>query len=537
MQCSNRTRRERSGRWDARRRWRGVAATCRSSPLDLLAALALEAESRAAELLLEFGVSTARLREVMDSRVWEEPVELEAGASAGEPLPRSAALRLVLSEAMSQARALDRSREVGTEHLLAGLMAFPFPVAELLGSAGLELQSLRDRMTRATAVESGPIPMADDIPPLDLVEAGGGVDLARILDASANRAREGLRVVEDYVRFALDDPGLTRRLKEVRHRLAEAERGLDSCLLIDSRETREDVGTHIMVVSEQVRENPRAVLAANFKRIAEALRSLEEYSKLVDVWIAGRFEVLRYDVYTIEKLTMTAVAAHRSMGEARLMVLLGGLPTLGDLTWIAEEAIAGGADVIQYRDKGIPDRELLQQARELRIVTARARVPMIMNDRPDLARLAGCDGVHLGQDDVTIRDARRIVGASALIGVSTHDREQLDAAVLSSAPATWASRAGLPSSTKEFSSPKRGRPVVRPSGRRIPPACPGSRSAGSTRRERRARPGGGRSHDPLVSSAVVRARARALRPRPRAPDCTDSIPMLRSVARSMRGDG
>ena len=69
--------------------------------------------------------------------------------------------------------------------------------------------------------------MAEEIPPLDLAEAGGGVDLARILDASANRAREGLRVVEDYVRFALDDPGLTRRLKEVRHRLAEAERGLD----------------------------------------------------------------------------------------------------------------------------------------------------------------------------------------------------------------------------------------------------------------------------------------------------------------------
>ena len=390
----------------------------------------------------------------MDSRVWEEPVELEDGpARRGEPLPRSAALRLVLSEAMSQARALDRSREVGTEHLLAGLMAASVPVAELLGSAGLELQSLRDRMTRATAVESGPIPMADDIPPLDLVEAGGGVDLARILDASANRAREGLRVVEDYVRFALDDPGLTRRLKEVRHRLAEAERGLDSCLLIDSRETREDVGTHIMVVSEQVRENPRAVLAANFKRIAEALRSLEEYSKLVDVWIAGRFEVLRYDVYTIEKLTMTAVAAHRSMGEARLMVLLGGLPTLGDLTWIAEEAIAGGADVIQYRDKGIPDRELLRRARELRIVTARARVPMIMNDRPDLARLAACDGVHLGQDDVTIRDARRILGAAANIGASTHDREQLDAAVLSGASYLGVGPV-FPSPTKEFSEPE-----------------------------------------------------------------------------------
>ena len=60
----------------------------------------------------------------------------------------------------------------------------------------------------------------------------------------------------------------------------------------------------------------------DFKRIGEALRSLEEYAKLVDVWLAGRFEVLRYDIYTLEKLTMTAVAAHRVLGDARLMDIL-----------------------------------------------------------------------------------------------------------------------------------------------------------------------------------------------------------------------
>ncbi len=424
-------------------------------PLDLLAALVLEAESRAAGLLEESGVDAGRLWEAIGPGPWEDEAGPwpEGDDEPSQPLPRSAALRLVVSEAANQARSLDRSREVGTEHLLAGLMAASDTVAELLRSAGLELDPLRNRLEKATAVESGPIPMAEDIPPLELAEPGGGMDLARILDASANRAREGLRVVEDYVRFALDDPGLTRRLKEVRHRLAEAERGLNLSLLIAARETRQDIGTHIMTTSEQFRENPRAVLAANFKRIAEALRSLEEYSKLVDVWLAGRFEVLRYDIYTIEKLTMTAVASHRSLGEARLMVLVGGLPTLGDLTWVAEEAIAGGADVIQYRDKGLPDREWLRRARELRIVTARARVPMILNDRPDLARLAGCDGVHLGQEDVSIRDARRILGTASQIGVSTHDREQLDAAVLSGASYLGVGPV-FPSPTKEFSEPE-----------------------------------------------------------------------------------
>ena len=69
--------------------------------------------------------------------------------------------------------------------------------------------------------------------------------------------------------------------------------------------------------------------------------------------------------------------------------------------------------MIQYREKGLADRELLVRARELRILTAQARVPLIMNDRVDLARLASCDGVHLGQDDLSVRDARRDPRADA----------------------------------------------------------------------------------------------------------------------------
>src|SRR5262249_11585254 len=151
-----------------------------------------------------------------------------------------------------------------TEHLLAGLVGASDAAAEVLRSGGLEVQPLSECLAEAAQGESAPIPLAEGVSPLGLAETGGGVDVGRSLDASANRAREGLRVVEDYVRFALDDPGLTRRLKAVRHRLAEAERGLDAVLLINARDTREDVGTHIMTVSEQFRENPRAVLAANF---------------------------------------------------------------------------------------------------------------------------------------------------------------------------------------------------------------------------------------------------------------------------------
>ncbi len=233
-------------------------------PLDLLAALVLESDSQASELLAEFGVETARLWAALSTPAWEAlegtgsafEFELSSGEPPLEPLSLSIRLRAVLNEAALSARGLNRRREVGTEHLLAGLLASSGEAADLLREAGLEYQALFERLVQTTTGDSGPLPPAAEIPPLDLAEPGGGVDLGRILDASANRVREGLRVVEDYVRFVLDDPGLTRRLKEVRHRFAEAERGLDANLLLDSRDTTEDVGTHIMTRSEQLRENP-----------------------------------------------------------------------------------------------------------------------------------------------------------------------------------------------------------------------------------------------------------------------------------------
>ncbi len=110
------------------------------------------------------------------------------------------------------------------------------------------------------------------------------------------------------------------------------------------------------------RESPRAVLTANFKRTAEALRTLEEYGKLYNEWVAGRFEVLRYDVYTLEKLVLTASASHRGLGDARLMVLVGNGRRSARLPGRRRGSRKGGADVIQLREKGLLDREWLTRA-------------------------------------------------------------------------------------------------------------------------------------------------------------------------------
>ncbi len=412
----------------ARARRRGAALI---EPVDLLAALADEPESRAGSILAEHGLDPAAVAPALGLEVETPPDSVaEADEDRAEAPPRSPTLRAALGDAGLRAREFERGRPIGTEHLLLGLLATEGPAGDLLRGAGIGPDLILDVVD---APETGPIAMEADLPAPVLVDPAEAPDLARILDASANRAREGLRVVEDFARFALDDSGLTRRLKEVRHRLADALRGLGPDLLLAGRDTRGDVGTHIMTASEGVRESPRAVLTANFKRTAEALRSLEEYAKLLDPWLAGRFEVLRYDVYTLEKLTLTAAASRRALGHARLYVLVGGLPTLGDLTWVVGEALAGGAQVIQLREKGLPDRIVLERARVLRTLTARAEARLILNDRADLARICGADGVHLGQDDLLARDARGIVGPNALIGRSTHDAAQLDAAILEGA--------------------------------------------------------------------------------------------------------
>jgi thiamine-phosphate pyrophosphorylase len=105
--------------------------------------------------------------------------------------------------------------------------------------------------------------------------------------------------------------------------------------------------------------------------------------------------------------------------------------------------------VLQLRDKNLPDRQLLDRARTLRAITRGTSTLFIMNDRPDLAALSGADGVHVGQDELTVKDARRILGPDGLVGVSTHSVEQARSAVLDGADYIGVGPT-FPSGTKKF---------------------------------------------------------------------------------------
>lgn len=249
--------------------------------------------------------------------------------------------------------------------------------------------------------------------------------LARIIDANANRAREALRVMEDVARFALGDGTLTAQLKSLRHELRAALDALplDRAQLLAGRDTGSDVGVPIKTEAELRRDDVRQVCAAAASRLTEALRSLEESAKALGTGAGTVFEGLRYRSYAADK-ALTLALGSPARGQWRLCVLI--TERLCKRPWreVAELAIEGGADCLQLREKELGDRELLARARAL-VALARARgIAVVVNDRPDIALLAGADGVHLGQADTPLLDARALAGTRLLIGVSTENLDQ-----------------------------------------------------------------------------------------------------------------
>jgi thiamine-phosphate pyrophosphorylase len=273
--------------------------------------------------------------------------------------------------------------------------------------------------------------------------------LLRILDAAANRTREGLRVLEDWARFALDDAHLTACLKQVRHDLAAALAAVPWEQRLAARDTEADVGTAIHTSAEFARENVSEVLTANFLRVQEGLRSLEEFGKVLDPVIGQKIGQLRYRTYTLQRAIDATRAGCERLAAARLYVLLDGRASSEDFERLARQLIEAGVDVLQLRDKRLADRELIDRARRLRQLTQGTSTLLIINDRPDIAALVRADGVQVGQDELSVKDARAIVGPDTLVGVSTHSIEQARQAVLDGANYIGVGPT-FPSGTKQF---------------------------------------------------------------------------------------
>ena len=258
-------------------------------------------------------------------------------------------------------------------------------------------------------------------------------EVERLLDANLDRAREGLRVLEDWARFALDRADLVARCKDMRQRLGRLH--ADRYKL--ARHTATDPAAGMAHPAQLERQDPSQVVGANASRVAEALRVLEEFGRSDNAALAAEAAAIRYQLYDLEVELLQAVRLASAGGDARRallaqchLYLIAG-PMAG-LEAMAEAALRGGVRLLQYRAKpesGVDDATRLQQARALRQLCSRHGALFIVNDRIDLALAVEADGVHLGQGDLPPGLARRLLGPERLIGRSTHKLEQLQQAI------------------------------------------------------------------------------------------------------------
>ncbi|MEX0726487.1 MAG: thiamine phosphate synthase [Planctomycetaceae bacterium] len=413
-------------------------------PKHLLWAL-LADESRGSEILRDYEITTDVVLKDLDLPVVHELTE---SVDAGESLPMNATLTEILAAAHRRRGDAGRAVELGSEHILYGLIEIPSEVSEWLLQRGLHADALRQKVEDVSGNPSAPLDV--DIA-LNAVTRSSSeeTETLRILDACANRAREGVRVVEDYVRFVLDDGHLTRLLKTWRHDFTQALSLLGRQIWI-ARDTPTDIGTAISTPSELYRPALLSVVQANCKRLEESLRSLEEYGKLVSPDFAGEIEQLRYRFYTLEKAILNTQFNRERLAACRLYLLATEKLCDHGLGPAVRQSLANGVSIVQMREKNLSERQLLEQARLMREWTRELGALLIINDRPDIAVLSEADGVHVGQDDMTVKDARRIIGPNRLIGVSTHTFEQARQAVIDGADYLGVGPV-FPSTTKEFS--------------------------------------------------------------------------------------
>jgi thiamine-phosphate pyrophosphorylase len=257
-----------------------------------------------------------------------------------------------------------------------------------------------------------------------------------MIDANLNRATEGLRVADDLARFVLNDAPLCGEFKAIRHGVVAAARVFWGVLA--ERDTVGDVGTAVSTPGEMSRPTLAAAAEAACGRAQEAVRVLEEAAKVAGLREAAKaLEALRYRTYTAAR-TLILRLQRPPCPQWRLCVLVTESLCV-HMPWerVVEAAIAGGADCIQLREKTLESGELLRRATRLVEICRRVgsggggglSVGVIINDRPDIAALSRADGVHLGQSDLPVAAARKIVGERSWIGVSTANLDQARRAV------------------------------------------------------------------------------------------------------------
>ncbi len=286
----------------------------------------------------------------------------------------------------------------------------------------------------------------------------------KILDMNLNRATEGLRTIEDIARLIRPDQAVASLVKSLRHQIGQAAMGLDRQDRLSSRNVRLDQGTSSQGATEQQRSDWQAIVSAAAERVTQSLRCLEEFSKPVSQKpsdsvgdLSNAFKQLRYRAYDDLAFAEQRLSLRAFPPAAKLYLLIDCRLPLQQFEKHIEKLSQAGVDIFQLRDKHAEAQTLVEYSRAVvkAIERARGKRPerslFIVNDRVDVAVAVNADGVHLGQEDLDIRDARAILPAGKFVGISTHDDDQVKQGIASGADYIGCGPT-FPSQTKHFES-------------------------------------------------------------------------------------
>jgi thiamine-phosphate pyrophosphorylase len=245
-------------------------------------------------------------------------------------------------------------------------------------------------------------------------------DRLRIIDANLNRIGEGLRVLEELARLSLNDIGLTRRLKNMRHKMVNIDIKMQKRLL-QARDAEGDIGSSMEVKGEDKTRNTYESIAANARRVQESLRVMEEIAKIPGLSLdSDGYRKARFELYTIEKELLAKMLRRDKLKR------LAGLYVIVDTAWlrgrshteVVLQTIRGGAKVIQLRSKEKTIREFLEIAGDLKKLCSEHETLFIVNDSLEVALAVGADGLHVGQDDLPVETARQLLPIDKILGCS-----------------------------------------------------------------------------------------------------------------------
>ncbi len=251
--------------------------------------------------------------------------------------------------------------------------------------------------------------------------------MKRIIDVNLNRTAEGLRILEEISRFVLNNRDFSSFIKKTRHKICQIQEADYQNLLI-ARDSLNDIGPKIQNPDSRV--DIEMIFKANVKRIQQSLRVLEEY----DINNSSVYEKLRYQIYDFEKKMWSALKLDLKkylLNNRNLYLVTNsdGFESDDKFLDAVAQALSGGVDIIQLREKKSNARRIIELGHKIRQLTSIYNALFIVNDRVDIAKIVKADGVHLGQDDVEIDYAKEILGSDKIIGISTHERKQAIKAV------------------------------------------------------------------------------------------------------------